>query len=166
MPEIELVKMSTGGLRGFRQDDDRAWKRFKGWVKRLEPGEFFTLSYRRPRNVKLHRKFFAMLNYAFEHWEPERARKRLTYKGAPIEKNFEAFREQVTILAGFYEQAFDLTGRMTLRARSIAFDKMDDDEFARLYEAVFDVLWKHVFINHTREDLEGVIAKLEGFQPT
>lgn len=165
-PEFGLVKMSNGELRGFRQDDDKAWKRFKAWWKRLEPGEFFTLSYKRPRNGKVHRKFFAMLNYAFQHWEPARARKRLTYKGLPIEKNFDAFREQVTILAGFYEASYDLKGRVKLKAKSIAYDKMDDDEFVRLYEAVFDVLMKHVFINHTREDLREVIAKLEEFDPT
>lgn len=152
--------MSNGAIRGFRQDDDRAWKRFKGWMKSLGAGEFFTLSYTRPRNPKLHRKFFAMLRHAFDHWEP----RALTHNGQPVAKNFEAFREQVLILAGHYEQTFALDGTVQLRAKSIRFDKLDDDdEFARIYESVLLVLLEHVLTNYKRDDLDRVVAELEAF---
>jgi uncharacterized protein DUF1367 len=163
MATIEVVKMRDGNLRGYGQEHDRAYKRFKGWLKRLEPGEFFTFSWRQPRNPAFHRKFFALLNHGFEHWEPEQGRKRLTYRGRAIEKNFEAFRENIIILAGFYEQSFDLQGRMQLRAKSISFDKMGEEEFERLYEAVLKVLLEHVLTNYKRGDLERVVAELERF---
>lgn len=164
MPSFDLVKMVDGKVRGRTPDDHKAYQAHMRMRDELGAGEFFTVKITRPRNGKFHRKFFAMLNYAFEHWEPGRSRKRLKFKGQPIEKNFEAFREQVTILAGYYEQSFDLKGRMKLRAKSIAYDSMEDDEFEQLYAAVLDVLLKQVFVNHNREAVEEVIANLERFQ--
>lgn len=163
MPEFDLVKMSTGGLRGLTQDDDKSYRRFKTWLDRLQAGEFFTMLIKRPRSPKFHRKFFKMLRVAFDHWEPARGRKRLTYRGQPIAKNFEAFREKVLILAGYYEQTFDLAGRMQLRAKSIAYERLDDDEFAVVYEAVLNVLLEHVLTNYKREDVDHVVEQLERF---
>jgi hypothetical protein len=165
MPEIQLVSTAKG-LRGYTQDDDRAWKRFKGWVKSLGSGEYFTLTYKRPRNVKFHRKLFALFNFLFEHWEPEHGRKRLTYKGQPIEKNFDAFRKELTILAGFYVASYDLKGRVQLDAQSLAFDSMDDDTFEKLYKAVIDVAIKHFLPTSykTAEQVEAILAEVERFE--
>lgn len=162
-PMIEVVKTSSGELRGYGQEHDAAFKRFKTFTKNLEPGEFFTFSYRKPRNVRFLRKFFALLNHAFEHWEPEHGRKRLTYRGKPIAKSFEGFREMVIVLAGFYEASYDMKGRVSLRAKSIAFDKMPEEEFEQLYEAVLKVLLEQVLTNYKRDDVERVVAELEKF---
>ena len=163
MPTIEVVKIGTGELRGYGQENDTAYQRFKKWLAKLEPGEFFTFTYRQQRNVKFHRKFFALMNHAFDHWEPEHGRKRLTYRGKPIAKSLNAFREMVTILAGYYEASYDLQGRVKLRAKSIAFDKMPEEEFAQLYEAVLKVLLEQVLQNYKRDDIERVVAELEKF---
>lgn len=166
MPTIEVVKTNRGELRGYGQENDEAFKRFKTFTKNLEPGEFFSFTYRRPRNIKFHRKYFALLDFLYDHWEPEQGRKRLTYKGHAIAKNREAFREQITILAGFYEQTFDLEGRMRLVAKSIAFDKMSEEEFAELYKATIDVGMKHIlprtYINAGEVD-QVVLKQLEDF---
>lgn len=167
MPTVELVKMTSGDLRGFGQTHDREWKKLKGWMKNLEPGEFFTLTVKKHRNPKFHRKYFALLNFLFDHWEPEQGRRRLTYKGAPIAKSFDAFREQVAILSGFYEQTFDLQGRMRLTAKSISFDKMEEDEFERLYKATIEVGMNHILPRTYRDAGEVdqvVIQQLEQFE--
>lgn len=163
MPEIELVKTSSGALRGFTADDEAARERYRAFVEGLEPGEFFTLTYKRPRSLAFHRKFFAMLKLAFEAWEPQAGRTRTTYKGAEIAKSFELFRKDMLILAGYGTPSYDLQGRVKWEAKSIAFDQMDDDEFAELYEAVKDVLVKHILTNYTRDDVDRVVAELEKF---
>ncbi len=164
MPDMQLVKTQRG-IRGFGEQHERAWRRFKAWLKRLEAGELFTVSYRQPRNIKFHRKFFVLLNFLFEHWEPGRVRKRLTYKGRAIEKSFECFRKDLTILAGFYVQTFTLDGRMRLEAKSIAFDAMAEDEFERLYKAVIDVGIKQILPRaYTHEELARVLEELERFE--
>lgn len=160
MPDIELVKTDTG-LLGTTPADQKAWKKFKSLLERLGAGEFLSISYRRPRLNWFHRKFFALLNTGFEHWET--GRKRKTYKGRPVEANFEQFREDITIMAGFYEQTFNLRGQMKLRAKSISFANMEQEEFEALYDAVAKVLLEHVLTNYKREDLDHVVEQIMNF---
>ena len=147
---------------GWTKDDKRMWRRFWKCLMALEPGEFALIEFIFPRNPKYHRKFFALLNYAFEAWEPDRQRK--SYKGRPVQKNFDQFREDVLIQAGFYEQTFNLYGEMKLKAHSISFAKMDDAEFERVYSAVVDVILEQVLSSYAgREELEEVVNQVMGF---
>jgi hypothetical protein len=115
-----LVVQTERGLQGMGGDHTRAYEKFQRFVRALGVGEFFSFTYKKPRNQRLHRKFFALLTYAFDHWEPARGRKRLKHHGVPIEKNFEAFRKHITILAGYYTATYDLKGRLELEAKSIS----------------------------------------------
>lgn len=151
-----------GALDGFGEVSKKAWRGLWRRIARLEPGEIINVEASIPRNPRFHRKFFALLNVGFDAWEPSRKHK--TYKGRPVEKNFEAFREEVTILAGYYEQTFDIHGRMRLRARSIAFARMEEPEFEELYSAVANVLLQHVLTRYAnREELDAVVEQIMGF---
>ena len=151
-----------GVIDGWTDSDKKAWRRFFRRLLNLEPGELAKLEAVIPRNGKFHRKFFALLGVGFDAWNPGRKRKQ--YKGMAVTKNFEQFREDIIILAGFYEQSFDLKGRLTLRAKSISFAAMDGVEFENLYGAVADVLLREVLTNYKdRDELDDVVAKLEGF---
>lgn len=161
--EIELFrKFLFGILQGFRPEDKKAWNRFWKHVTRAEPGELFTLDAKFPRNYQFHKKLFALLTVGFDAWEPDR--KRYAYKGKPIEKNFERFREQVLILAGYYDQVFSLKGRMEMVAKSISYAAMDDAEFEELYQAVVTVILREVCTRYAgREELDAVVDRVMGF---
>lgn len=149
-------------LDGFSPDDKKSWRRFWRHLMKLEPGEMAQAEMMFPRNSKFHRKFFALLNIGFDAWEPPR--KRRTYKGMPVQKNFDQFREDVIISAGFYDQTFDLRGRMKVKAKSISFAKMDDVEFERVYSAVADVLLGGVLVGYaSRDELDRVVDQIMGF---
>lgn len=149
-------------LDGLNQDDKRGWRKFWKRITSMEPGECSIVEVVIPRNSKFHRKFFSMLNFAFDSWDP--GRKRKTYKGKEVSKNFERFRKDVLIIAGFYEQTFDLRGRMTLEAQSISFANMDDAEFERVYSAVASVILERVLTGYSgREELDRVVDKMMGF---
>jgi hypothetical protein len=151
-----------GTLDGASQDDKKSWRRFWRRMIGMEPGEMALVEMTIPRNTKFHRKYFALLNLGFDSWEPDRKRK--SYKGREVAKNFEQFREDITILAGYYVQTFDLRGRMTLKAQSISFANMDDVEFERLYSAVVDVLLREVCKNYkNREEIDRVVHQIVGF---
>ena len=51
---------------GWRSDDKKGWRRIWKRLIDLEPGEFAVIEFVIPRNQKFHRKFFAMLNFAFD----------------------------------------------------------------------------------------------------
>lgn len=161
--EVELFrKFLFGILQGFRPEDQKAWNRFWNRVVRAEPGELFSLETIFPRNYEFHKKFFALLTVGFDAWVP--CRKRYSYKGVAIQKNFDRFREQVLILAGYYDQVFSLTGKMEMVAKSISFAAMDDAEFDALYQSVVTVLLEKVLSTYRgREELESVVERILGF---
>jgi len=161
--ELALVRgFLFGCFNGFLDSDKKSWNGFWRRLINLEPGEIAQAEMSIPRNYKFHKKFFGLLDVGFEAWEPNRVRK--SYKGRAMEKNREQFREDVTILAGFYEQTFDLKGRMVIRAQSISFAKMDDAEFEGLYSAVIDVLLREVCTTYKgRAELDAVVERVINF---
>lgn len=162
MTAITLVKLPDGSLRGMSEADQLAYKRFKSRLSNLEEGELCSIEAKLPRNSRFHRKFFAMLNLGFDAWEPQRKHK--SYKGREVQKNFERFRSDVLIAAGFYEQTFSLDGKLKLEAQSISFSKMEQPEFEEVYNRCLDVLLQDVLSTYAgREEVDQVIEKMLRF---
>lgn len=149
-------------LRGIDDDNQKSWKRIWGRFIKLEAGEISSVEFVFPRNPRFHRRFFALLQVGFDAWEPNRKRK--SYKGIAMEKNFDQFRKDITILAGYSTQTFDLRGRMILDAKSISFSSMDDIQFEALYQSVITVLLREVCVHYKdRADLDGVVERVLNF---
>lgn len=125
----------------------------------IKYGEIVSAEIKRPRNYRFHKKYFALMNYAFSVWEPEL----LEYKGQQVGKSFKQFRKDITILAGYYTLTENIKGEVRAEADSISFGKMEDDKFAALYSKTIDVLLKHIFKNYTKEDIDKVVDNLIGF---
>jgi hypothetical protein len=125
----------------------------------MKLGEIIQIDFKRPRNIMRHRKFFALLNLAYEGWEiPES-----TYNGMPANKNFERFRKDIICQAGYYDVVANLKGEVRAEAKSISFGGMEEDEFNKLYNDVVNVILKHVLNNYTRDDLDSVIEQIVSF---
>lgn len=106
------------------------------------------------RNWRFHRKVFSLFQFAYEQWEPQR---NAEYK------NFDAFREQLTIAAGHYDMALNLDGTVTLKAKSLSFGNMGQAEFEEVFKSLKTVAWSHVMENktgYTEQEFENVIAQL------
>lgn len=165
IPEADaeaVRRVLFGTVDGLGEKGKKQWRRFWNTVMRMEPGETIEVKTVQKRNGRFHRKFFALLNVGYEAWDP--GRKHKTHKGLPVGKNFEQFREDVTILAGYYEQTFGIDGAMKLKAKSISFANMEQPEFEELYSAVADVLLEHVLSNYAnRAQLDEVVNKVMGF---
>lgn len=152
MKELVLTKAPGGAL--IPMDPQAA-----EYIAKLKTGAAVRATVKQQRNPRFHRKFFALLNLAFDAWEPVEA----TYKGAAVGKNFDQFRNDVVVLAGFYEMAVNLKGETRLTAKSISFASMDQEEFDRLYNAVVNVILTRILTNYSRDDLDAVIDRLMGF---
>lgn len=122
-------------------------------------GEVISAEIRRPRNYEFHKKYFALLNIAYDVWEPTTK----IFKGKVPEKNFDRFREDIVILAGYYELVIDIKGDAKARAKSISFGNMGEDEFACLYSKTINVILKHVLTNYNRSDIDEVVNKIIEF---
>ena len=90
--ELVLVKTPGGALAPV---DEEA----RALVEKLKTGQGVRASIKRARNVRFHRKAFALFKLAFDSWEPETPQ---TYKGEAVSKDFDRFRKDMTILAGVH----------------------------------------------------------------
>lgn len=151
MAEAVMIKTQQGYIPSTPDDADR--------LKRHKVGKVYRMDFTEIRNAKFHRKFFAMLNVGFDAWEPDQKE----YKGILVEKNFDRFRKDCVILAGFYDAAYDINGEVRLTAKSISFANMEEEEFGKLYNAVSNVLLRKVLKNYSRADLDAVVDQILGF---
>lgn len=152
MTEIVLMKVAGGALVPVDQ-------RGIDYISKMKLGMGVRVKAAKHNNVRFHRKMFALLGLAFDAWESPA----LEYKGEQIAKNIDQFREDITILAGFYETAVRLDGSIRFTAKSWSFEKMDDEEKERLYNSIINVVLERVLTKYTRDDLDNVIAQLMGY---
>ncbi len=152
MKEIVLTKMPGGVLAPI---DPQAAE----YIAKLKTGAAVRATVKQQRNPRFHRKFFALLNLAYDAWEPAES----TYKGRVVGKNFDQFRNDIVCLAGFYEMAVNLRGETRVTAKSISFANMDQAEFDDLYNATVNAILKHILTNYSRDDLDAVMDQLVGF---
>ena len=108
------------------------------------------------RNYEFHKKYFALLNYAYEMWSPIEA--------DGIQKSFDVFRKEITILAGFYTSNFSIDGSVQLQAQSVSFAKMSEEQFHDLYSKTLSVIVNHVLDSYTEESLATVMEELTKYE--
>lgn len=81
-------------------------------------------------------------------------------------KSFDAFRDWVTIQAGYYTEHIYPDGSKNRRAKSISFSNMDELEFRQLYKASLNVLWNWILFRKfkSQDEVENVAAQLRDFE--
>jgi len=86
-----------------------------------------------------------LLHYAYDVWTE--TREPIIYNGEVIHPNFERFRKDITILAGFYVRTFNILGEPRLEAMSTAPGNMNAEQFEKLYDASIMVILNKVMNN-------------------
>jgi len=152
MTNIVLMKTSSNTL--VPADHNSAV-----YSRKLKLGVGVDVKAKRYNNVKFHNKLFKLVEFAYDVWEPGEKE----YKGVKIEKNFDQFREDITILAGFYTTSIRVNGDIRFNAKSWSFSSMDDVEKEKLYNSIINAVLKHVLKNYTRDDIDKVIDGLMRF---
>jgi len=109
--------------------DDADWQ----LKKQLRLGSDVRVQVTMPRNIKFHRKFFALLNITLDNL-PE------TIQNAQCIFSVEALLAALKIDMGYYD-IFKVNGHHVAKLRSISFAKMDETQFEHFYDlAVTDIL--------------------------
>jgi hypothetical protein len=125
----------------------------------LKQGQMYKAVLSQPRNILFHRKAFALLKVIFEAWDvPDRQ-----HKGQPVKKNMDSLREDLTILAGFYDTEFKFDGTLRLKASSWSFAAMGQEEYEQLYSAIIDVALSKILTGYTKDDIDSQVDKLLSF---
>lgn len=92
------------------------------------------------RNPAFLRKVFAFFNFCYEHWDGERLHEHCSH-----EEQFDRFRKDLTILAGFYVTTTRLNGEQRIEAESLAFGNMKEERFQQCYNALIKAALKYIF---------------------
>lgn len=112
--------------------------------KKLKIDQEYLVIVKMPRNIKFHRKMFALYNLVFQNQEQYRV--------------LDDLRRDITIEAGFYRERTNINGEVIKEAESISFANMDDDVFSQLYNRSLDVIVKYFNF-----DKQSMIDEIEQF---
>ena len=107
------------------------WRKVKVWL---------------PRNVKHHRKYFALLNAIFPH--------------QTMWPTFNKFREKFEEALGLGEYHVNGRGERYFEKDSISFDKMGQDEFEQFYNRAIALIMTRILPGVESQDLEREISDI------
>jgi hypothetical protein len=126
--EILVVKTINGLLKpAFDEDKEN--------FNKLPKDGYFEIKYTKKRNVRFHRKFFALLKIAYENQSDYRL--------------MEDLRRDLIITSGHYEEVVNvITGEVYKIAKSISFSNMEETEFNLIYNDVKEVIIKWLGIDN------------------
>ena len=136
--KITLIKTLKGDFKiAYNSDYETA--------KKIPVNDPIEYEFKKVRNYKFHKKFFALVNLVFNNQE--------------IYNNIEHLRKELIISAGHYELIFDLeTGEQKKEALSIKFSSMDEIEFNKVYSDVLNVI-----VNKFKFDKQDIIDNIEQY---
>lgn len=117
--------------------------------KKLKLGQTYSVEVKVARNVDFHRKYFALIAYA---WEFLNEQETATFKSK------DNFRKYLEISAGHCDVIFHPRLQEFVEIpKSISFGKMDNTAFSELYERVKDVIFSIIGDRVPREEFERLL---------
>ncbi len=150
--EVLLGIVDGLGDRGKKQ-----WRRFLNTLTRLEPGEMVEIKTHKVRSGPFHRRHMAIESAMFE------AQEKFEY--------FEQFRNWLKVGAGFCDWIPGPKGAVIPVPRSIAFDKLEDNDMRQVHDDMLvflrgeragAVLWPHLTAAQRLEMVERILDCFEG----
>lgn len=149
MAKYQMTKLAGGVLAPLNDDEAERLKSFQN-------GEQYEIEIKRQRNPAFHRKVFAFFNFCFEYWSADKTE----WQYFDERTQFEKFRKDLTIMAGFFNKIYNIRGDLRLEAKSLKYSEMEQDEFEACYNALINAAIKHIF-NNTRD--ENIINRLYSY---
>lgn len=125
-------------------------------LKRFKTGETYEVEIVTTRNPKFHGKVFSFFNFVFKYWSADKTE----WQHFDEVKQFDTFRKNLTVLAGFKEVSYTIDGRVRVEAKSLAYANMDQEEYEQCYSALINAAIQNVF-NNTKD--QNIINQLYAF---
>lgn len=136
------------------------------WLRKKKLGATIMVEPREMRNGAYFRKWWALVKFGYDHWSECVAT--IEYNGQPVLPDFERFRKDVTISAGFYHPVVNLKGELRIEAESLKWASMTEERFDQLYSATIQVMLRRVFNGEvcktwTESELRAVVEQVMEF---
>ena len=144
--KVNMIKLSGGIFSALNDFELEKLNKFK-------TGEAYEIELRLPRNPTFLKKVMVFFHFCFEHWDGDKA-----HEHCSPQEQFNRFRKDLTILAGFYEQSFRLNGELRTEAKSLSFASMSEEEFQECYNGLIRASMKHIFKSSSDETYQKLIG--------
>ncbi len=132
--KAQMIKAAGGAFVPLDDTTAEALKKFRN-------GEQYEIEIKEARNPQFHRKVFAFFKFCFDHWAADKTE----WQYFDERTQFDVFRKNLTVLAGFKDVSYTIDGRVRVEAKSLAFANMTQDEFERCYQALITAAIQHIF---------------------
>ena len=153
LSHLVLIKTQTGWANADTETVE--------FHQKIKLGEAIHADFKRFRNINFHRKLFALLSLSYDYWVPGEVNSKY---GIP-EKNFDRFRKDLIILAGYYHSEIRLDGTVRVTADSISFGNMDEETFSKLYDNILTVIMDRIptLCDMKRNKIDDLVEKVLTF---
>lgn len=136
--DLMVTKTPNGSLIPFSDEDAEKIRRFK-------VGKLIRMTAQEMRNGAYFRKWWALAKTAYDLWADTVPPQQ--YKGVDVLPDFDRFRRDLIILAGFYRATFNARGEVRLEAESLKWSQMTEERFDQLYSKTIDVILASILPN-------------------
>ena len=138
VPRITLMKINCHKIpQGFIPATDREADQ----IKKIPNGAIIELEYKTKRNYEFHKKVFAFFNFCFDFWVNEN-------EFLDEYTSFDMFRKNLLVVAGYKQVYYKIDGSLRVEAKSLAYDKMNQEEFEQCYHALIQAAMNTLFTGH------------------
>lgn len=156
--DLLFVKSTTGMVPANDEAHD--------WLRKKRLGASLLVDAKEMRNGAFFRKYMALLQMSYEYWADNA--KTLEFKGKQVMPNFDRFRKDIIITAGFYYPVVNLKGEVRIEHESLKWASMTEERFTELYDRTITALIQQVFNGKicqawTEAELRSVVAQIESF---
>lgn len=115
-------------------------------LRKMKPGQWYRADIKMPRNVKFHRKYFALLGAVYPH--------------QTMWPTFKKFRAKFEEALGHGEYHTNARGERYFENESISFASMQEDEFEQFYERAVELILTRILPNVGRADLDRQVEEI------
>lgn len=144
--KINFIKQAGGVLLPANDHEAQRLNKFK-------TGELYEVEIKLTRNPAFHRKMFAFFNFCFQYWRGDN-------EFQDEIAQFDKFRKDLTMLAGYRNNVFNMRGELRVEPESLSFASMDQERFEQCYNAMIQAAIRNVFGN-TKD--QNIINQLYNF---
>lgn len=130
-----MIKQPGGMFSPFNDMEQEKTTKFKTF-------ETYEIDIKLSRNPKFLRKVMVFFTFCFAHWNGDKV-----HNFCSETEQFNRFRKDLTILAGFYIQSERIDGTLRTEAESLSFASMSEERFQECYLALITAALKYIFHN-------------------
>ena len=129
--KINFIKQPGGTLIPANDMESDKMTRFK-------TGELYEVDIKLTRNPGFHKKMFLFFNFCFNYWASDK-------EFIDESGQFDNFRKELTIMAGYYDEYYNIHGDVRVEARSLSYASMKPEVFESCYKALITAAMTNLF---------------------